>query len=98
MANGYWIANSDWKDMSAMPAYRDANSAVMARYGARFIARGGAVSIVEGDGYSRFTAVEFPSYEAALACYHDPEYQIAAKIRHAASEGTMLIVEGFDPL
>ena len=97
MPKGYWIANSEWSDMTAMPAYRDANSEVMARHGARFIARGGAVTIVEGEGHSRFTAVEFPSYEAALACYHDPEYQLAAKIRHSASKGNMLIVEGFDP-
>ena len=96
MPKGYWIANLEWSDMSAMPAYRDANTEVMTRHGAKFIARGGAVSVVEGSGHSRFTAVEFPSYEAALACYHDPDYQAAAKIRHGASTGNMLIVEGFE--
>ena len=97
MPKGYWIANAEWTDMSAMPAYSKANSAVLARYGAQFIARGGAMTVVEGEGRSRFIAIEFPSYEAALACYHDPEYQAAAKIRHSVSEGLMLVVEGVDP-
>lgn len=96
MPKGYWIANSEWTDMSGMPAYREANSAVLARHGAKFIVRGGAVTVVEGTGRSRFIAIEFPTYEAALACYHDPEYQAAVKIRQAHSEGVMFVVEGFD--
>ncbi len=96
MPKGYWIGNSDWTDLSVLPAYAKANRPVLERYGARFLVRGGAVEVVEGTGRSRVTTIEFPSYEAALACYHDPEYQSAAALRHAASEGLMVIAEGFD--
>ncbi len=40
--------------------------------------------------------VEFPSYEAAVACYHDPADQEAAKIRHSIADGRQSIVEGYD--
>jgi uncharacterized protein (DUF1330 family) len=40
--------------------------------------------------------VEFPSYADAVAGHDSPEYQAAAKIRHASAEGTLSIVEGDD--
>ena len=40
--------------------------------------------------------VEFPSYAAAFACYHDPVYAEAAKIRHSIADGTQTIIEGSD--
>jgi uncharacterized protein (DUF1330 family) len=38
--------------------------------------------------------IEFESYEQALACYHSPEYQAVAKIRHANADSQIVIVEG----
>ncbi|MDG1425311.1 MAG: DUF1330 domain-containing protein, partial [Paracoccaceae bacterium] len=40
--------------------------------------------------------IEFPNYEAALACYDSPEYQTALAIRHGISEGNLVIIEGYD--
>ena len=39
--------------------------------------RGGRSELKEGKLRSRAVVLEFPSYEAALACYRSPEYQAA---------------------
>jgi len=38
--------------------------------------------------------IEFPSYEAALACYNSDTYQKARAIRQEFSQGELLIVKG----
>ena len=40
--------------------------------------------------------VEFPSYEAALACYRSDDYQAAAILRKGKAEVDLLVIEGFD--
>lgn len=98
-AKAYWLANNDISDWDGMWRYRAANKAVMTRYGANFIIMGGDRQVVEGteaSARSNFTVVEFPSREAALACYNDPEYADAAKQRHAVAEGWQVIVDGYD--
>ena len=40
--------------------------------------------------------LEFPDYEAAAACYQSEEYREILKLRAAASEADIVIVEGYD--
>ena len=95
-APAYWIGNSTVHDMDGLWKYRDANREVMTRYGAKFIVMHGQQETPEGTARPTWTVVEFPSYQAAVDCYHDPEYQAAAKLRHAVADGEMSIVEGYD--
>ncbi len=95
-AKGYWIGNSEVHDMDGLWRYRDANRETMNRYGARFIIMHGQQEIVEETARPTWTVVEFPSYQAAVDCFHDPGYQEAAKLRHAVADGSMSIVEGYD--
>ena len=96
MPKGYWIGDSDVRDMDGLWRYRAANRSVMTRYGGKFIVVHGTHELVEGEYRPTMTVVEFPSYQAAVDCYHDPEYQEAAKIRHSVADGNQVIVEGFD--
>lgn len=96
MPKSYWIANTDVSDMAGLLRYRDANREVMTRYGARFIVMHGRQRVVEGVSRSKQTLVEFPDYEAAIACFEAPAYHEAAKLRHAVAVGDMVIVEGYD--
>jgi uncharacterized protein (DUF1330 family) len=50
--------------------------------------------VKEGTAGDRHVVIEFPSYEAALAAYDDPEYQEVAEIRRRCAESTIIIVEG----
>lgn len=92
----YWIANSDVSDMDGLQRYRDANRKVMTRFGAKFLAMHGRQEIVEGTSRTAQTLVEFPSYQAAIDCYHDPEYQNAAVLRKKVAVSSQVIVEGYD--
>jgi uncharacterized protein (DUF1330 family) len=40
--------------------------------------------------------IEFPSYEAAKACYESEGYKKAKDIRLPVSEGDIVIIEGYD--
>jgi uncharacterized protein (DUF1330 family) len=60
------------------------------------LVRGGTCENVEGRARSRTVVLEFPSYEAALACYRSPDYQAAKKLRDGKSETDFLIIEGHD--
>jgi uncharacterized protein (DUF1330 family) len=95
VAKGYWIVNNLIHDPAAYDLYKAANSAPLARYGARFLVRAGQQTVTEGTAHPRSVVLEFPSYEAALACYHDAEYQAAIALRAAAADGSFIIVEGY---
>ncbi len=77
-------------------AYRDLATASVARHGGRFLARGGAVTPLEGDwNPERLVVIEFPSVEAARAWYFSDDYQQALEVRVANSVGKALIIEGY---
>ncbi|MGD9800075.1 MAG: DUF1330 domain-containing protein [Parvularculaceae bacterium] len=94
MPKGYWIGRVDVTNAENYPAYMKAAQPAYEKYGAKLIVRGGKCDPVEGEGRGRNVVVEFETYETALACYHSPEYQAAAKIRRANSIGEIVIVEG----
>ncbi|MBA5778781.1 DUF1330 domain-containing protein [Stappia sp. F7233] len=96
MAKGYWIARVDVHDLEAYKAYVAANAEAFAKYGARFLVRAGAFEAMEGTARGRNVVIEFPSYQAALDCYRSPEYAKAMALRLDASEGDLIIVEGYD--
>ena len=96
MTKAYWIARVDVADPEAYKAYMAANAAPFARYGARFIVRGGRFEPVEGDARARNVVLEFKDYETALACYRSPEYQAAKRLRDPVSVADIMIIEGYD--
>lgn len=97
MAKGYWIAHVKVTSPERYKDYVAANAVAFAKYKARFVVRGGESTVPEGRLQGRrHVVIEFDSYAAAKACYESPEYQAAAKIREAASEGELVIVEGYD--
>lgn len=96
MAKGFWIARVDVADAEQYKQYVAANAMPFKTFGARFVVRGGRFAAVEGTSRSRNVVIEFPSYQAALDCYHSPEYQAALKLRQPVSEGDLVIIEGYD--
>ena len=96
MARGYWIAHVDVADMEAYKAYVQANAVAFAKFGAKFLVRGGKSEAPEGKLRSRHVVIEFDSYDKAVACYHSPEYAAAIKLRAPVSTGDFVIIEGYD--
>ncbi|MBM3605244.1 MAG: DUF1330 domain-containing protein [Alphaproteobacteria bacterium] len=95
MPKAYWIAHVSVDDPHAYEAYRRANAAPFAEYGARFLVRGGPQEVVEGQARPRSAVIEFPSLEAARACYHSAGYQAAKALREPVSAADVIIVEGW---
>jgi uncharacterized protein (DUF1330 family) len=96
MAKGYWIARVDVADVERYKAYVAANAEPLHAHGARFLVRGGRFECVEGSSRSRNVVIEFPSYEAALACYRSPGYQAAVALRTPVSVIDLIVIEGYD--
>jgi len=96
MAKGYWIARVDVDDLDTYKKYVAANATPFREFGARFLVRAGNFKTLEGTSRSRNVVIEFPSYEAALACYESPAYEEAKAIRLPVAEGDLIIIEGYD--
>jgi uncharacterized protein (DUF1330 family) len=96
MPKGYWIARVDVSDPEAYKEYVAANAIAFAKFGGRFVVRGGRFEAVDGEHRQRNVVIEFPTYEAALACWNSPEYQHAYKLRAKASVGDTVVVEGYE--
>jgi uncharacterized protein (DUF1330 family) len=96
MSKGYWVANVDISNPDEYKKYVAANAVPFRKYGAKFLTRGGKSEMVEGKLRSRVVVLEFPSFEAALACYRSPEYAAAKKLREPASVADIVVLEGYD--
>jgi uncharacterized protein (DUF1330 family) len=96
MAKGYWIARVDVHDPEAYKAYVEANGPAFAKFGARFLVRGGQFQPVEGTSRSRNVVIEFPSYQAAVDCWNSPEYKAAKAKRDGHATSDLIIIEGYD--
>jgi uncharacterized protein (DUF1330 family) len=96
MAKGYWIVRVDIADPDRYKAYIAANAEPFKKFGARFLVRAGRFENPEGSSRSRNAVIEFPSYQAALDCYHSPEYQEAAALREGKGEVDLVVIEGYD--
>jgi uncharacterized protein (DUF1330 family) len=94
MPKGYWIVHVTVTDPDNYPKYLAADAIAFEKFAARPIVRGGRYEAPEGPARKRHVVLEFESYEQALACYHSPEYQAAAKLRQAYAESDIVIVEG----
>lgn len=93
---GYWIVRGDVRDVEQYQAYVRANAAPLKEHGARFLVRGGAFDAVEGTGRARNVVIEFPSVEAARACWHSPGYQAAIALRKAIADVDLVIIGGYE--
>ena len=91
----YVIAHIDVKDPARYQDYIKMSPVSIARYGGRFIARGGRTEVLEGNWQpKRLVLLEFPSVEQAKRWWSSDEYAPAKALRQATSIGELTIVEG----
>ncbi|MFC7475430.1 DUF1330 domain-containing protein [Dankookia sp. GCM10030260] len=94
----YLIANIRVKDPAKFAAYRDQVAPMIARFGGRYLIRGGAVTPVEGaPALERVVVLEFPTMAGLKAFYHSPDYTPLIALRQEASDGDVALVEGYEP-
>lgn len=91
----YLIANITVTDPEGFAAYRAGVPAVIARFGGRYLVRGGAIETKEGTpGLDRLVILEFPDMAAARAFYDSADYAPLLAMRLASSTGSVALVEG----
>lgn len=94
----YVVVDIEVKDSAAYEAYKPLSADAVARFGGRFLVRGGACETLEGSWRpKRVVIMEFPSVARAKEWWSSPEYGPAKQIRQASAATEMIVVEGFVP-
>lgn len=75
--------------------YKRLASASIAAHGGRYLVRGGASEVLDGDWTpGRLVILEFDSVEKAKGWRSSPEYAEAKKVREHCARSNMIVVEG----
>ena len=91
----YLIVDIEVTDPANFEEYRKQVPATVQKYGGRFLVRGGAMEVLEGDWRpKRVVVLEFPSMEQAKRWYDSEEYREPKAIRLKASKANLIMVEG----
>ena len=92
---GYWIVfGAEVTNPDAHKQYVALWSPIAEKYQAKVRALDADTVLKESHDTRRVVVVEFPSYEAAKACYDDPAYQHAKQVALQAAKRELIIVEG----
>ena len=91
----YVIVTETVHDQATFDAYRKQVMATLAPFDAKFLVRGGKVTIHEGKWPHAVTVViEFPSRAQAEGWYNSPAYQKIIDLRLKSSTGDFVIADG----
>lgn len=90
----YWIAHVTIHDPTQYQNYMALAPDAFRQYNARFLARGGEATTLEGDRFQKHVLIAFDDYQSALACYHSDAYQRARAARASVAEAMIVIVDG----
>ncbi|MCA1818458.1 MAG: DUF1330 domain-containing protein [Thermoplasmatota archaeon] len=91
----YVLIDADVTDPVRYKEYLGLGDVAMAKAGGRFLARGGAITHLEGDWHpTRLVVVEFPDRATAERWYASPEYKSARKARKGAARFRAVVVDG----
>jgi uncharacterized protein (DUF1330 family) len=91
----YIVVQVDVTDPVRYEDYKRLVPASLAKYGGRFLVRGGTTETLEGTwAPRRFVLVEFPTVEQAKAWWASSDYAQAKALRQATSHTEMIVVSG----
>ena len=92
---GYLIAEIEVHDPALFEEYRKQVPATIAKYGGKYLVRGGATDAIEGGwAPARLVVLEFPSMEQARKWYHSAEYKPLLALRLKAAKSKAILVDG----
>jgi len=95
MTKGYIIAQAAVTDALQYEGYKKLAQVAVEKYGGRYVVRGGATHLLEGDWHPpRLVILEFDTVDQARRFYDSPEYEAAKRARAEAATMRMLLVEG----
>ena len=92
----YIVVDVDIHNPEAYEDYKGKVVPIVTAFGGEYIARGGALDIVQDELWrpNRMVLLKFPSMSRARAFLDSPEYAPVKQMRMDNSAGTLVIVEG----
>ena len=93
--SAYLVVDATVTDPQRFQQYRDLAQVAVAKYGGRYLVRGGKTEALEGGWRpARLVIVEFPSQEQVRLFYDSAEYRAARAARAQAADFAMVVAEG----
>ena len=91
----YLLVDCEVTDPARYESYKKLAPPAIAKYGGRYLVRGGAKIALEGDWpLNRVVILEFPDVDTARRFYDSPEYGVARAEREGAARMKFVLVEG----
>ena len=91
----YVIVDVTVHDAATYERYRVLAEQSIAQYDGRYLVRGGAATLLEGERPpARVVVLEFPSVDRAREWWESREYSEAKALRQASATSEMVLVEG----
>ena len=93
--SAYVIVEIDILDPAGYEEYKKLAGATVEKYGGKYIVRGGATEVLEGDWEpKRIVVLEFESMQRAKEWLNCEEHRELRKMRHRTAKTNMIVVEG----
>jgi uncharacterized protein (DUF1330 family) len=91
----YVVVEIEVTDPVEYEEYKTLAKPTVTAYGGRYVVRGGAVEVLEGDWMPRrLVMLEFENVAQAKTWYTSKEYTAAREVRLRTAETNMILVEG----
>jgi len=88
----YYLGTYDIIDPEQFKKYPPLVMALLPKYGGVVLASDTKAFVVEGTARTMNAIIQFPSKEAALGLYNDPDYQEAKRIRQASTKNISMVL------
>jgi uncharacterized protein (DUF1330 family) len=94
----YVIVDIEVSDPVRYEEYKRLAAPTVVAFGGRYVVRGGAVHVLEGEWpTARFVVLEFPSAQRAREWWDSDLYRPLRALRQACTNSRMILVEGVSP-
>ncbi len=90
------IVDETITDPEVFEEYKRTVVPTIGKFGGRFLARGGALDVLETNGSwlpDRVVIVEFPDMSALKSWYESPDYAPVREIRYRSASSTLVAME-----
>ena len=88
-------ADTKITDQKTYDEYKRQVGPLIAKFGGRFLVRGGKHAVLEGSWQlDRLVVIEFPMMEAITSWYNSPEYAPLLALRQPAATDYLVAVDG----
>jgi len=95
--SAYIIVDVEVTDPQRYAEYIQAVPPTIAKYGGKFLVRGGRAETLEGAwDPKRIVVLQFESFKRAMEWWASEEYEAPKALRQSASVADMIVVEGIE--